>query len=298
MKKKPPLVSGGGFLVLALLLYFPPSISPSYVSNLSKFACLALSAALLLNGCKGKDGDPGPAGAAGATGATGTAGTAGTSGQNLTGTLFGFVAPSDEYGNLLTKSGVTVTLEGVTPAATATTNADGRYEFTNLRNGTYNLSFSRTGLATVRRLGVAHVGGDQPTFLGTNSISAPSTTTLGNLSVSGQSATSVTLNIPYTNPGTPSGLFTRLAIYASSSPGVTAANGSLLTIYSVSSSPLIAGFTKATFNSAGFASGTAVYMVVYGAPAVLTTFTDPLTGRLTYNGLTAVSSNQVAFIVP
>lgn len=268
------------------------------MGNLSKFAGLALSAALLLNGCKGKDGDPGPAGATGAAGTAGTNGAAGTSGQNLTGTLFGFVSPSDEYGNALSRSGVTVTLDGVVPATTATTNADGRYEFAALRNGTYNLTYSRTGLATVRRLGVAHVGGDQPTFLGTNNISAPSTTTLGFLSVSNQTTTSVTLNIPYSNPGTPSGLFTRLAIYASSSPGVTAANGTLLTIYSVNASPLAAFFSKATFNSAGFASGSAVYIVVYGAPSVLTTYTDPLTGRFTYNGLTTVSSNQIAFIVP
>ena len=265
--------------------------------NLSKFACLALSAALLLNGCKGKDGDPGPAGATGATGATGAAG---TSGQNLTGTLYGFVAPVDEYGFALPKSGVTVTLEGVTPAATATTNADGRYEFANLRNGTYNLSYSRTGLSTARRLGVGHVGGDQPTFLGTNSLSAPSTTTLGNLSVGVSTASAlVTFTVPFSNPGgLASGNFSRLAFYASSSPGTTSANGTLLTLYSTNTSPLTATFNKATFNSAGFASGTAVYVVVYGAPSVLTSFVDPLTGRVTYNGLTATSSNQVAFIVP
>lgn len=268
--------------------------------NLSKFACLALSAALLLNGCKGKDGDPGPAGAAGATGAAGTAGTPGapgTSGQNLTGTLYGFVAPVDEYGIALPKSGVTVTLEGVTPASTATTNSDGRYEFANLRNGTYNLSYSRTGLGTVRRLGVGHVGGDQPTFLGTSSISAPSTTTLGTLSVSNPSTNSVTVNVPFSNPGA-QGSFVRLAIYASSSPGTTAANGTLLTTISTTASPLSFVISKATFNSAGFASGTAVYIVAYGAPSVLTSYADPLTGRIIYNGLTATSTNQVAFIVP
>ena len=44
--------------------------------------------------------------------------------------MYGFVHPMDEYGSPFGKSGVTVMLDGVTPAATATTNVDGRYEFT------------------------------------------------------------------------------------------------------------------------------------------------------------------------
>ena len=257
--------------------------------NLSKFFCVAFGAAVFLTGCKGKDGDPGPAGATGA---------AGTPGQNLTGTLFGFVAPVDEYGNALAKSGVTVTLEGVTPAATTTTNADGRYEFTNLRNGTYNLSFTRAGLANVRRLGIAHVGGDQPTFLGTNSISAPSTTTVGAISVTNIAVTGITLSIPYSNPGAPVGSFVRLALYAGANSGTNSANGTLLTTVSSTANPLTFTLSKATFNSAGFASGTAVYLVAYGAPASLTGFIDPLTGRVIYSGLSANSSNQLVFIVP
>ena len=252
-------------------------------SNLFLASCCALS---LLAGCAGKNGDPGPAGPAG------------PSGQNLTGTLFGFVAPVDEYGIALPKSGVTVTLDGVTPAATATTNADGRYEFAGLRNGTYNLTFSRSGLATVRRLGIAHVGGDQPTFLGTSSISAPSTTTVGQVSVTNVNSNGVSLSIPFSNPGAPAGSFTRLAIYASANPGTTAANGTLLVIFGTSNNPLNASFSKATLNSAGFASGSTVYIVVYGAPAVLTGYSDPLTGRFQYTGLTAASSNQVSLVVP
>lgn len=249
----------------------------------------------LLGGCKGKDGDPGPAGTAGPAG---PAGPTGPAGQNLTGNLFGFVAPFDEYGNAIPKNGVSVTLEGVTPAATVTTDANGRYEFTSLRNGTYNLAFNRSGLALVRRLGVAHVGGDQPTFLGTSSISAPSTTTVGPVSVTNVSSAGVSLSIPFSNPGMPAGNFARFAIYASANSGTTAANGTLLTTFSSSTSPLNVTFSKATFNSAGFASGTTVYVVVYGAPAVLTGYNDPLTGRVVYNGLTAVSSNQVAITVP
>lgn len=272
------------------------------MGNLSKFAGLALSAALLLNGCKGKDGDPGPAGAAGASGTAGAAGAAGASGQNLTGSIYGFVATVDEYGATTAKSGVTVTIDGVTPAAIATTNADGRYEFIGVRNGTYNLTFSRPGLGALRRFGVAHVGGDQPTFLGTSTISAASTTSIGPISVASLSSTIVQLNVPFTNAGIPAGTLPRFLVFVSANSGTTAINGTSIFINSLSSSSsspnsVVAGISRAQFTSAGFASGTTVYLVLYGAPSFLGSYTDPLTGRSIYSGLGA-SSNQLVFIVP
>ncbi|MDF7814616.1 carboxypeptidase-like regulatory domain-containing protein [Hymenobacter sp. YC55] len=268
------------------------------------FTNLVLSsvcAVALLSGCSGKDGDPGPAGATGATGATGPAG---TSGQNLTGAMFGFVNPVDEFGSPVAKNGVTVTLEGVTPAATATTNSDGRYEFTNLRNGTYNIAFSRTGLSTYRRISVAHVGGDQPTFLGTSSLTAPSTTTFGTVVVNSIVGGSVNINIPYSNLAAPSNYFLRTAIYVSATTGVNSTNGTFL-MYAYPNSSLNSNsgtisttISRSTLNNAGFATGTAVYIVAYGVPSLLTGQTDATTGKTIYNGLSATSSNQVAFIVP
>ena len=260
------------------------------MKHVSKFVCVVFGAAILLSGCKGKDGDPGPAGAIGPVG---------PSGQNLTGNIFGFVNPVDEYGIATAKSGVTVTLDGVTPAATATTNADGRYEFVGVRNGTYNVTFSRTGLATFRRFGIGHVGGDQPTFLATNTITATSTTSIGTVSVSNQSNNNVTLNIPFANAGAPANNFLRFISFISASSGTTAANGTPLNLPSATTSPLSnANISRATLNNLGFASGTTVYLVVYGAPSFLTGYTDPLTGRVFYVGLTAASSNQVSFVVP
>lgn len=260
------------------------------MKHISKFVAVAFGAAVLLTGCKGKDGDPGPAGATG------------PSGQNIVGNISGFVFPVDEYGAATAKSGVTVTLDGVTPAAVATSNADGRYEFVAVRSGTYNLTFSRTGLATVRRLGVGHVGGDQPTFLGSNTISANSTTSIGTISVASLSSTVVQINVPFTNAGVPTGVLPRFLAFVSASPGTTAINGALASIFSfstTSSSPnsVVAGIAKATLNTAGFASGTTVYLVMYGAPSFLTGYTDPLTGKFIYSGLSAPSS-QLAFIVP
>lgn len=255
------------------------------MKKISALLLASLCAASLLTGCSGKDGDPGPTGPAG---------------PNLTGALVGFVNPVDQYGDLLAKSGVTVTLDGVTPALTTTTNADGRYEFANVRNGTYNFTFSRTGLASTRRIGVGHIGGDQPTFLGTSFVSEPSTTVVGNVSVD-RIRNDIELDIPFSNSGAPEDAFLDFVVYASSSPGTTAANGVFLASpygYLGFSNSTEARISKSRLNASGFASGTRVYAVVYGAPRYRNSYTDPSTGRVVYSGLSATPSNQVSFIVP
>ena len=103
----------------------------------SKFLAVAVATTLLLGGCKGKDGDPGPAGAPAPV---------------LTGSIVGFVAPLDENGQVLSKAGVLVTLANTSPQLAQTTDANGRYEFANVRSGTYNLVFSRADLALTRCL--------------------------------------------------------------------------------------------------------------------------------------------------
>ena len=245
----------------------------------------------LLGGCAGKDGDPGPAGA------TGAAGTPGTPGQNLTGTLFGFVSPTDEFGSPLSKSGVTVTLEGVTPATTATTDANGRYEFPGLRTGTYNLSFARTGLATLRRLGVGHVGGDQPTFLGTNALTTSSTTSVTPVTLTNTNSTTLTLNFPFSNVNAPSGSVLRAIVYVSSTANPTSATAVSYTILTTSGTSGMVLLTKAGLNNLGFASGTQAYAVVYGTPSSLLSYPDLNTGRPIYVGL-GPASNTISFIVP
>jgi hypothetical protein len=154
-----------------------------YTKKLSRYACVVFGTALLLAGCKGKDGDPGPAGPVG------------PSGQNLTGNMTGFVNSVDENGIQLAKTGVVVALDGVTPAVTATSDADGRFTLSNVRNGTYNITYSRTGYGTFRRIGVGHVGGDQATFLGTSTVSQVSTQTITNLTNGPSSPTIINLSL-------------------------------------------------------------------------------------------------------
>ncbi|GGG46586.1 carboxypeptidase-like regulatory domain-containing protein [Hymenobacter glacieicola] len=219
---------------------------------------------------------------------------------SLTGNLYGFVNPLDELGSPAAKSGVTVTLDGVTPAATVTTDANGRYEFANLKAGTYNLTYSRPDLGTYRRVSVGHVGGNQPTFAFTSFLTQPSSTRILNPTVSSNSLSgTATLQFTLANAVMPSGSFYRYHMYVGATPNVTAETGTLYanTTYGTSSSYVSQALTRAALNAAGLPSGRAAYVVVYGLPNTASSYTDPTTGRIVYTGLGA-ASNTVAFIVP
>ncbi|WP_310394538.1 carboxypeptidase-like regulatory domain-containing protein [Hymenobacter sp.] len=260
----------------------------------SKVACVALCAVLLLNGCTGKDGDPGPAGPAG------------PSGQNLTGNITGFVNSVDENGSPLAKAGVLVAVDGVTPAITATSDADGRFTLSNLRSGTYNLTFTRQGYSTFRRFGVGHVGGDQPTFLGTVTISQPSTQAIpifsaGTPSSANPSSVPFTLGFTSQSPTTNY----RYVLFASASPNPTAASGALLQNgnITINGSPsttiqLTLLVNRAQFINAGFAPGTTVYVIAYGSTTFTAFYVDAATGRTVFPTLNPQGSSVTTLIVP
>jgi hypothetical protein len=271
-----------------------------FMHHLYKFVCVVFSAMVLLSGCKGKDGDPGPAGATGATGATGPAG------QTPTGNLVGFVSPLDENGINLPKAGVTVTITNTTPALTQTTDANGRYEFVALRSGTYNLTFTRNDLSLFKVFGYGHVGGDQPGLLGTTYLTAYATTVVSNVTVgSAQYSPNVgfytPLNLVISGGGNINSSYRRVALYASASPGVNSTTGTLINSYYLYSNGTTAQLQvlRAELNAAGFASGTAVYVVLYGAPYYNgLSYTDIATGRSILSGLNPTASQVVSFIVP
>lgn len=261
----------------------------------SKFIGVALSAALLLTGCEGKEGDPGPAGPAG------------PAGPSLTGSLVGFVRPVGEDGDQLSKAGVVVTVTNVTPQLTQTTDATGRYEFANLRNGTYNLTYTRPGLGLYKVFGFGHVGGEQPSFVGTTFLSQISSTTVTNLTVvlpqfDPNNGSYAQLSATVANP-TSSISYQRVAVYASASAEVTSATGTLLGdyyVYQGSNDPTgTINIPRAAFTGAGFATGSRIYIIAYGAPNYYGNFyTEIATGRQVLTALNPVGSQVVSFFVP
>lgn len=278
------------------------------MGNLSKFACLALSATLLLNGCKGKDGDPGPAGA---TGATGAAGPVGPVGPNLVGSLVGFVNPYDEFGRSQAKSGVTVTVENTTPLITATTDANGRFELLNVKSGTYNIAYNKAGFGTYKVQGYPHAGGDQPAFLYSRELTGISLTTVSSITIGPvQSPNSnngndyaVPLTATLSNPNLPSqnnnlsGM-----VFVGNTSNVTSATGTQITNinYYVGQNSYPLYLSRSQLNQRGFATGTTAYAIVYGAPNYYYDYgyIDTTTGRNVYTSLSAMPSRVVPFVVP
>lgn len=87
---------------------------------------------------------------------------------DLKGSLVGYVFCFDEYANLLDDQGnVQVTAIGLKQYRCAS-DENGRFEFTNLPAGTYELHFEKAGFGTLKQFGIKHYGGT-PTVLGLNS---------------------------------------------------------------------------------------------------------------------------------
>ena len=83
----------------------------------------------------------------------------------LEGNIVGFVNHLvDETGNEVEdKSGVNVTIEGLT--SSAITNEDGRFELSNVRAGTYNIIYKKTGYGSLKIFGFQFIGGNIPAML-------------------------------------------------------------------------------------------------------------------------------------
>ncbi|HEX8329937.1 MAG TPA: carboxypeptidase-like regulatory domain-containing protein [Hymenobacter sp.] len=249
----------------------------------------AICVGTLLNGCKGKDGDPGPAGPAG---------------PSLTGGIVGFMDTMDEFGVTQAKNGVTVTLENVTPAVTVTTDASGRYELANVKSGTYTMVYTKPGYGTIKVQGYPHVGGSQPSFLYTRQLMGVSGTTVTSTAVGPIQGTGANryrlITAALANPSQSINRGLRAHMFLGTSATVTSATG--VSYFSGSSNGSTSDFYMEgpALNQQGFASGSTVYAIIYGAPYGYgeDSYTDIMTGRRVYTCLNPNGTRVVSFIVP
>ena len=218
----------------------------------------------------------------------------------VSGPITGYAQADDENGAPLDRSGIAVTVDNSSPKLTATTDATGKFAFDNVPAGTYNLTFTRSGLGTFRRLSVAHLGGPDPTFLPNVSLSQVSGTVVSALASATPTANgNLLLQTTATNP-TPANQL-RVAVFVASAAGVTAATGTLLGVYAVTTTVTgaqVISVRTADLRSAGIASGATVYAVAYGAPVTNPSYVDPTTGRTTYADLNPTASPALSFVAP
>lgn len=81
--------------------------------------------------------------------------------ESTEGDIIGYVFGFDEYGRKFEDhSGISIYTEPGRKYS-AVTDINGRYVLNNVLNGTYNLSFEKEGFATMKKIGLSHLGGNE-----------------------------------------------------------------------------------------------------------------------------------------
>jgi hypothetical protein len=233
---------------------------------------IALACITVFAGCA-KDGDTGPAGAAGPA---------------LTGNITGFVNLFDQYGGhiLLDNDSSLVSLDGT--STLSYTDSLGRYLFSGLQTGIYNLTCSHAGFGTTKVNSLQFTGGGDlyrdirlsaiPSFQ-VDSISIASAP--GMLTLTGHLAADVQQR--------------SVLIFAGSASNTSADPATYLTFYSRNVMPNQGTFNiqvpTTDLNALGLTTGEQVYFAAYAATTTFnnsSSYEDLNTGRTVF---TAISVN-------
>lgn len=195
-------------------------------------------------------------------------------------------------------SGMTVTVEGLQPAISATTDAAGRFTLANVPFGTYNLVYTKSGYGTFKLVNLSHTNTGGATFISlTNSLGQLSTT-----AVTALSASLVNGNIVISTTVTPSASLANtryLRYFYSTSSSVSNTNymkysdGMIAQI-----NPYLQTRSHADFVAMGFPTGTTVYVKVYGDSFWSNSYLDNATNKMVFPNLGTTSANAVSFVVP
>ena len=217
-----------------------------------------------------------------------------------TGTLTGFVTTLDQYGYRVAAdaSGVTISLNN---GASATTDANGKYEFDSLKSGNYTATYSKAGYGTNMAIDFNFIGGG--TTIRSTSISripsfqlygvTDSTTTTGN---NGPGVFVKGIDTADNNARA-------LAVFIGSNSLVSFAPASFLVadvagVIKAGQGTFSTFISSRVFYDAGLPSGSTAYLAVYPISATTTSYADPATGKNVYTSVSASPSATLSVIVP
>ncbi|HAN64809.1 MAG TPA: carboxypeptidase regulatory-like domain-containing protein [Chitinophagaceae bacterium] len=196
------------------------------------------------------------------------------------------------------KSGMTVSVVGLTPAVSSVTDSDGKFLLADVPFGTYTLSYAKAGYGTYQKPSVVHSNtGTSTVITSTPSLGKVSTTqvTLAEVRTSGSD---IILSAT-TNPAGSSGNRRYIRFFLSNSASVSKDNYSYVSPAFVAQiNPFETTLTAANLSSWGFASGQTVYIKVYGDSFWSNEYEDAGLGRKVFPNLNATASNTVSFLVP
>ncbi|HAC24968.1 MAG TPA: carboxypeptidase regulatory-like domain-containing protein [Cytophagales bacterium] len=194
--------------------------------------------------------------------------------------------------------GMTVTIENSNPVKAAITDSEGKFLIKDVPLGTHNLVFTKSGYGTFRLFDIVHVTDNRPT----NITAIPSLGTVSTTQVTALTASVVAGEVKIeatTNPGGSIGNTRYVRLFMHNLQNVSDV---FHTVYSPNftsrMNPFIKTYTKAELNAMGFASGTTVYVRVYGDSYWSNQYDDPGLDRRVFPNLNPNAAAAVSFVVP
>ena len=231
---------------------------------------------------------------------TGPAGPQGPAGPLATGTLTGYVSTFDQYGFKVMGDlgGVTVHISDSTADSTVT-DASGKYTFSNLKTGIYNMTYSKPGYATMPAQDLSFLGGG--TIIRNASISRYPSFSIFNLI-----AIDTTIA---TDPGvlvrgidTADQVARTFIVFGSASNTVSSAPGSYAYVNTGTIKAGSGGWNlfipSQDLHDNGLTSGTTAYFVAYPIATGSSTYIDLGTGKTVYTAISATPSSVLTVTVP
>jgi len=212
--------------------------------------------------------------------------------------IVGSVNLYDEGTLPLDNSGMTVTIEGLSPQISATTDSDGKFRLMDVPYGDYSLRFEKDGYGTYRLLNLAHAeGNDFTSITKSPSLGQISTTQITQLTAS-VSGTDVIISAT-TSPAGNTGNRRYIRVFYGETDEVSNENYSSFSETMLSQiNPKDLTITQAKLIDMGFTSGQMVYVKVYGTSFWGNSYDDPNLNRHVFPNLNATHADAVSFVVP
>lgn len=213
----------------------------------------------------------------------------------LKGSLNGVVYSSGEYSDIP----VQVMLEGHKYSKTATSDYNGKYSFTGINTGTYNLKFSKEGFGTYYLYGFPFIGGDSVT----ETVPSVNLAHLPDASISELTLnmtietirteyfTIINKNINWT--GVIKGSAPNLMAYLSSDPNVSY-NNYKQHYFTQQGFNII---KLSDFDTLQYKKNAKIYMILYPYEMLGSSYTDMNTGCRVYSGIQPKGASNVASVI-
>lgn len=212
--------------------------------------------------------------------------------------ISGKVALYNEGLTSVENSDMTVTVEGTSPLLTAHTDADGNFIIENVPFGTYNLFFEKTGYGAYKYFNATLTETGGPLNLSeTIDLGQQSSLIITDFMVHISHG-----SIDYTGTVDPEGTADTpkyVRIFYSADSTVSSSNYSYYSeAYEITTSTFEFPITSEKLNEEGFASGSTVYMKVYGDAYWNNSYEDPISGDMVFPNLSIDSPETVSFVIP